>query len=158
MSCKSCRRGFPLLVSYMLFTKILYPPLDVMQYISPCSTIPLPHFKFYYNKTSFVKAGTCHLVSINECTVSWNGTCHPNIIPPSQVVDHTNPEEELQFHDLVSSVFNSTSTQDTHTLRSELFDTLMEYFPDRMSQPKENLTDYVPPVWRRSVTSYLVTS
>ena len=63
-----------------------------------------------------------------------------------QVVDHSNKEEEQQFQELVVSVFDNSAQRDTYTIRTELFDVLMAYFPESMSQPKDNLTDYVPPV------------
>ncbi|XP_063693965.1 muskelin-like [Bolinopsis microptera] len=63
-----------------------------------------------------------------------------------EVVDHSNKEEEHQFQELVVSVFDNSSQRDTYTIRTELFDVLMAYFPESMSQPKDNLTDYVPPV------------
>ena len=44
------------------------------------------------------------------------------------------------------SVFDNSAQRDTYTIRTELFDVLMAYFPESMSQPKDNLTDYVPPV------------
>ena len=62
------------------------------------------------------------------------------------MVDHNNKEEEQQFQELVVSVFDSTAQRDTYAIRTELFDVLMQYFPESMSQPKDNLTDYVPPV------------
>ena len=67
-------------------------------------------------------------------------------IPLLQVVDHSNREEEQQFQELVVSVFDNSAQRDTYAIRTELFDVLMQYFPESMAQPKDNLTDYVPPV------------
>ena len=55
--------------------------------------------------------------------------------------------EESEFQDLVLRVFNNNVKNDTYAIRSELFNQLMEYFPDHMAQPRENLTDFVPPIW-----------
>ena len=35
--------------------------------------------------------------------------------------------------------------------RTELFDLLVNYFPDHMTQPKENLLDLIPLDWRQSL-------
>ncbi|XP_012935580.1 muskelin isoform X1 [Aplysia californica] len=82
----------------------------------------------------------------------------------AQVVDHQNPEETKEFQLLASSLFPCSAVDDdefTESMeeavtavpsfgnphfaqRTQLFDALVEFFPDSMTQPKENLVDLIP--------------
>ncbi|CAB4386012.1 hypothetical protein RhiirA5_492663 [Rhizophagus irregularis] len=63
----------------------------------------------------------------------------------SQVVDHSNKDESLEFRGLSASLFNKNKDEahDTFQERTELFEKLLEFFPDEMKQPKENLIDLI---------------
>lgn len=77
------------------------------------------------------------------------------------VIDHNNPAETDEFHMLASSLFKcdmdeeemyeyQTSLVGTNDVsqqylkRTELFDQLVEFFPENMTQPKGNLVDLIP--------------
>ncbi|XP_013065236.2 muskelin-like isoform X1 [Biomphalaria glabrata] len=76
----------------------------------------------------------------------------------ANVVDHNDPEETKEFQLLTSSLFPCTSARDHSdvndaedenstphfTQRTQLFDQLIEFFPESMTQPKKNLVDLVP--------------
>ncbi|XP_066584109.1 muskelin [Prorops nasuta] len=87
----------------------------------------------------------------------------------SEMIDHNDEEQTKEFQLLTSSLFReSTSLQDedsadssqillntfvgtsgqytrnTHTLRTELYDKLTEFFPESLTQPRANLIDLVP--------------
>lgn len=81
----------------------------------------------------------------------------------AQVVDHDSPEETKEFQLLASSLFPCSDIEDddyskslqeaaafptltdpNFALRTQLFDQLVEFFPDSMTQPKENLVDLIP--------------
>ncbi|KAH6591184.1 hypothetical protein BASA61_005038 [Batrachochytrium salamandrivorans] len=84
----------------------------------------------------------------------------------SLFVNHEDETESKAFRDLSSSLFRwtppcpaeSTSTQsgtstdgmplsgakDMYALRTQLYESLLEFFPDSMRDPKENLVDLVP--------------
>ncbi|BFZ08913.1 hypothetical protein BsWGS_11952 [Bradybaena similaris] len=76
----------------------------------------------------------------------------------ANVVDHNDSEETKEFQLLASSLFSSGSVAiDSETVdfsedcsspyfsqRTELFDHLVEFFPETMTQPKQNLVDLVP--------------
>jgi len=61
----------------------------------------------------------------------------------SACVNHQDEEEERQFRLLAGGVFQE-SPKEHHTLRTELFDTLVTFFPPDMTQPAGNLSDLVP--------------
>ncbi|CAG8499389.1 16163_t:CDS:10 [Acaulospora morrowiae] len=60
----------------------------------------------------------------------------------SQVVDHTSETESEEFRGLTSNLFyNIKNDIDLFDVRTELFEKLLEFFPDEMKQPKGNLID-----------------
>uniref|UniRef100_A0A2R5LHF5 Putative muskelin n=2 Tax=Ornithodoros turicata TaxID=34597 RepID=A0A2R5LHF5_9ACAR len=78
----------------------------------------------------------------------------------ADTVDHGNPEEEREFQLQASSLFQHPEANKDDTmavtslgdgadvdfkfqLRTHLFDTIVEFFPDSMTQPKGNLADLV---------------
>jgi len=63
----------------------------------------------------------------------------------AQVVEHSNKDESLEFRGLSASLFNKNKdeTHDTFQERTELFEKLLEFFPEEMKQPKENLIDLI---------------
>ncbi|XP_071816652.1 muskelin-like [Apostichopus japonicus] len=75
----------------------------------------------------------------------------------TQVVDHSNQQEESEFQQLTCNLFKApgsvvpahllnvrASEDNPHfAIRTELFDTLVNFFPDHMTQPKKNLLDYL---------------
>ncbi|CAB1345889.1 unnamed protein product, partial [Coregonus sp. 'balchen'] len=70
----------------------------------------------------------------------------------SLTVDHTNPDETKEFQLLPSALFKSSSdfiplgfsdVDQTYAQRTQLFDTLVNFFPDSMTPPKGNLVDLI---------------
>ncbi|CAM9313717.1 unnamed protein product, partial [Lampetra planeri] len=70
----------------------------------------------------------------------------------SLTVDHTDPEETKEFQLLPSALFKSSSefiplgfsdVDQTYAQRTQLFDTLVNFFPDSMTPPKGNLVDLI---------------
>lgn len=75
----------------------------------------------------------------------------------ASIVDHKNIQEREEFESLASTLFRSPGdeaegTEETiladtsthHMARTELFDQLVAFFPEHMSQPKGNLVDLIP--------------
>ncbi|ORX89838.1 hypothetical protein K493DRAFT_64679 [Basidiobolus meristosporus CBS 931.73] len=67
----------------------------------------------------------------------------------SEVVNHHDTEESAEFRTLTTSLFGQEEPGEvdkdaTHQERTELYETLLEYFPEEMKQPKGNLVDLVP--------------
>ncbi|ESP01147.1 hypothetical protein LOTGIDRAFT_225475 [Lottia gigantea] len=73
----------------------------------------------------------------------------------AQTVDHNDEEEEKEFQLLASTLFKESESEDEHMRddgdydekferRTSLFDMLVNYFPDHMTQPKGNLVDLIP--------------
>lgn len=74
-----------------------------------------------------------------------------------EVVDLSNPQEREEFQQLASNLFRppgsdvpihlinvqATESNPHFAVRTELFDTLVNFFPDHMTQPKSNLLDYL---------------
>ncbi|KFQ70847.1 Muskelin, partial [Phaethon lepturus] len=67
-------------------------------------------------------------------------------------VDHSDPEETKEFQLLASALFKSGSdfttlgfsdVDHTYAQRTQLFDTLVNFFPDNMTPPKGNLVDLI---------------
>uniref|UniRef100_A0A3Q3BLH4 Muskelin 1, intracellular mediator containing kelch motifs n=1 Tax=Haplochromis burtoni TaxID=8153 RepID=A0A3Q3BLH4_HAPBU len=70
----------------------------------------------------------------------------------SLTVDHTDPDETKEFQLLPSALFKSSSDfiplgfsdiDQTYAQRTQLFDTLVNFFPDSMTPPKGNLVDLI---------------
>ncbi|XP_064795777.1 muskelin isoform X4 [Oncorhynchus masou masou] len=70
----------------------------------------------------------------------------------SLTVDHTNPDETKEFQLLPSALFKSSSdfiplgfsdVDQTYAQRTQLFDMLVNFFPDSMTPPKGNLVDLI---------------
>ncbi|XP_077399462.1 muskelin isoform X2 [Vanacampus margaritifer] len=70
----------------------------------------------------------------------------------SLTVDHTDPEETKEFQLLPSALFKSSNdfiplgfsdVDQTYAQRTQLFDTLVNFFPDSMTPPKGNLVDLI---------------
>ncbi|KAI3652008.1 hypothetical protein MP228_003311 [Amoeboaphelidium protococcarum] len=62
----------------------------------------------------------------------------------SAVVDHSNSEQSVEFRNLASSLLNAPSTQaELFKQRTALYEEILKYFPERMKQPKRNLTDLI---------------
>ncbi|XP_067684074.1 muskelin-like isoform X1 [Haliotis asinina] len=71
----------------------------------------------------------------------------------ANTVDHADTEETREFQLLASSLFNDgtenealedTDVSEHFQSRTDLFDLLVNYFPDHMTQPKGNLVDLIP--------------
>lgn len=75
----------------------------------------------------------------------------------ASIVDHKNLQEREEFESLASTLFRSpgderegteeailAETSSHHSARTELFDQLVAFFPEHMSQPKGNLVDLIP--------------
>ncbi|KAI3366507.1 hypothetical protein L3Q82_000638 [Scortum barcoo] len=71
----------------------------------------------------------------------------------SLTVDHTDPDETKEFQLLPSALFKSSSdfiplgfsdVDQTYAQRTQLFDTLVNFFPDSMTPPKGNLVFLTP--------------
>lgn len=62
----------------------------------------------------------------------------------SSCVNHKDVNEEKEFQLLASQLFSSHEDKSHHTLRSDLFDKLVSYFPSNMTQPSGNLLDMLP--------------
>ncbi|RHZ78628.1 hypothetical protein Glove_158g98 [Diversispora epigaea] len=64
-----------------------------------------------------------------------------------QVVDHSNQSESEEFRSLTPNLFHKAEVSDEplnlFNARTELFEKLLEYFPEEMKQPKGNLLDLV---------------
>ncbi|KAL4226060.1 Muskelin 1 [Mactra antiquata] len=74
------------------------------------------------------------------------------------VIDHNDTRETQEFHLLASTLFRSgieendsyddknfgTGSRNHYDRRTELFDLLVEFFPENMTQPKGNLVDLIP--------------
>lgn len=67
-------------------------------------------------------------------------------------VDHSDPEETKEFQLLPSALFKSNKSftplgfsdvDHTYAQRTQLFDTLVNFFPDSMTPPKGNLVDLI---------------
>ncbi|XP_061418708.1 muskelin isoform X2 [Lethenteron reissneri] len=70
----------------------------------------------------------------------------------ADTVDHSDPTETKEFQLLTSSLFKTTSdfiplgysdVDETYARRSQLFDTLVNFFPENMTPPKGNLVDLI---------------
>uniref|UniRef100_A0A671NHU4 Muskelin-like n=2 Tax=Sinocyclocheilus anshuiensis TaxID=1608454 RepID=A0A671NHU4_9TELE len=70
----------------------------------------------------------------------------------SLTVDHTDPDETKEFQLLPSALFKSSSdfiplgfsdVDQTYAQRTQLFDTLVNFFPDNMTPPKGNLVELI---------------
>lgn len=77
----------------------------------------------------------------------------------SETVAHDDPEESQEFRLIASSLFShsiasqermatdseslSPPLSDGFTGRTQLFDTLVSFFPEHMTQPKGNLVDLI---------------
>ncbi|RXM28953.1 Muskelin [Acipenser ruthenus] len=70
----------------------------------------------------------------------------------SVTVDHSDPEETKEFQLLASALFRSSSdfiplgfshVDQTYGQRTQLFDTLVNFFPDSMTPPKGSLVDLI---------------
>uniref|UniRef100_A0A8C6SC68 Muskelin 1, intracellular mediator containing kelch motifs n=1 Tax=Neogobius melanostomus TaxID=47308 RepID=A0A8C6SC68_9GOBI len=70
----------------------------------------------------------------------------------SLTVDHTDPDETKEFQLLPTALFKSSSdfiplgfsdVDQTYAQRTQLFDTLVNFFPDSMTPPKGNLVDLI---------------
>uniref|UniRef100_A0A8C1RT58 Muskelin 1, intracellular mediator containing kelch motifs n=1 Tax=Cyprinus carpio TaxID=7962 RepID=A0A8C1RT58_CYPCA len=70
----------------------------------------------------------------------------------SLTVDHTDPDETKEFQLLPTALFKSSSdfiplgfsdVDQTYAQRTQLFDTLVNFFPDNMTPPKGNLVDLI---------------
>ncbi|KAJ3612188.1 hypothetical protein NHX12_020464 [Muraenolepis orangiensis] len=70
----------------------------------------------------------------------------------SLTVDHADPQEIKEFQLLPSALFKSSSdfiplgfsdVDQTYAQRTQLFDTLVSFFPDNMTPPKGNLVDLI---------------
>lgn len=61
------------------------------------------------------------------------------------VVDHDDPIESAEFRGLTTRLFNKGigSTTNTFQDRTELYEHLLQFFPEGMKQPKANLVDMV---------------
>ncbi|XP_059091782.1 muskelin-like [Tigriopus californicus] len=75
--------------------------------------------------------------------------------PVSDVVDHSDPQEEAEMRLLASQLFlanhpserpttDSSSHTRSHKGRCELFEKLSKYFPEDMTHPRINLLDLIP--------------
>lgn len=74
----------------------------------------------------------------------------------AQIVDHRSEDEKQEFHQLAATLFKTdnedeemfddsiTVMSDHYQSRTNLFDELVAFFPDNMTQPKENLVDLIP--------------
>ncbi|XP_062610598.1 muskelin-like [Saccostrea cucullata] len=75
----------------------------------------------------------------------------------ASIVDHKNKKEREEFESLATTLFQSpedeiegneeailVDTSEHHMARTELFDQLVAFFPEHMSQPKGNLVDLIP--------------
>ncbi|XP_041349762.1 muskelin-like [Gigantopelta aegis] len=70
----------------------------------------------------------------------------------AQMVDHSDSDETKEFQLLASTLFKDADEENAEGSemsenfqhRTELFDLLVNYFPDHMTQPKENLLDLIP--------------
>ncbi|CAG8466882.1 18677_t:CDS:10, partial [Racocetra persica] len=62
-----------------------------------------------------------------------------------QVVNHSIEAESAEFRELTSYLFHKIGdkTPGSFNSRTELFENLLEFFPDTMKQPKDNLIDLV---------------
>lgn len=56
----------------------------------------------------------------------------------SELVDHSNEAESSEFRNLTSNLFNATGTD-----RSQLALKVLEYFPENVKEPLENLIDLI---------------
>ncbi|KAG2171936.1 hypothetical protein INT43_001412 [Umbelopsis isabellina] len=66
----------------------------------------------------------------------------------SQVVDHSNPTESAEFRQLSSKLVmgvnqGKAKSYNFQSARSELFEKLLQYFPDNMKQPDGSLIDAI---------------
>ncbi|KAK3101684.1 hypothetical protein FSP39_005447 [Pinctada imbricata] len=75
----------------------------------------------------------------------------------ASIVDHSNSNERKEFECLASTLFKVPDMEEEmfeeshlvdmtehHQSRTELFDKLVTFFPDNMTQPKGNLVDLIP--------------
>jgi len=62
----------------------------------------------------------------------------------AKCVDHENSEEQKYFQNLPSKVFMQVEDSNVHKIRVELFNVLVDIFPNSMTQPSGNLLDLVP--------------
>lgn len=68
----------------------------------------------------------------------------------AEIVDHSNDDERKEFQLLSENLFKTSnenlsegSQSDTFKARLALFDSLVEFFPESMTQPRENLMDLI---------------
>ena len=78
----------------------------------------------------------------------------------AEVVDRSNDEQMAEFHRLTNLLFRTkeqqeedelyhgylgdeSSANNAYRLRSSVFDSLIQYFPEHMAQPRLNLSDLV---------------
>jgi len=59
-------------------------------------------------------------------------------------VDMNNEEERINFQQLPAKVFEQSEDLDVFNIRTKLFTTLLDFFPDEMTQPTSNLVDMIP--------------
>jgi len=79
------------------------------------------------------------------CTVSPMDALNYLHTRLSPCVDHTSSEEEKQFQLLPSQVFHQIEERGAvYKIRTDLFNSLVDFFPDSMTQPSGNLLDLVP--------------
>jgi len=62
----------------------------------------------------------------------------------SECVNHNSQQEERQFQLLAGQIFQSEEDQTHHLLRYNLFNALVNFFPEEMTQPQGNLIDLIP--------------
>ena len=62
----------------------------------------------------------------------------------SSCVNHKDVAEEKEFQMLAGQLFSQSEDKSHHSLRSDLFDKLVSYFPSNMTQPSGNLLDLLP--------------
>ncbi|XP_054707459.1 muskelin-like isoform X2 [Uloborus diversus] len=69
----------------------------------------------------------------------------------ASTIDHKNSDETKEFQLLACNLFkekesevkDELSVDETYNHRSQLFDQLIDFFPDHMTQPKDNLLDLI---------------
>jgi len=59
-------------------------------------------------------------------------------------VDHQDDHQQILFHKLPATVFYKENPLSQYRIRTDLFNSLVEFFPDSMTQPAGNLLDLVP--------------
>ena len=62
-----------------------------------------------------------------------------------RLINHEDEKESAEFRDLSTALFGSdTESTDFFKMRTELYESLLEYFPESMKQPKGNIIDCLP--------------